>query len=299
MNQAAEPVAVLDDKGPGRMLAQFRGERKLSVADVAQRLKYGTRQIEALEAEEFGKLPGTTFVRGMVRGYAKLLDVDPQPVLKALERRYVPGEISVDLRAKRVPFPEGGRRRRSTRTYLSLSLGALVAVAAILYEWHSGGLPWARIAAKTPTARPPRVQPPEPVRPAEKELPAATPTPAQALPQTTGQAPTTASAATPVPSAKPEAPAPQSLQPYQPLSFGGAGRIRLEVDSDSWVEIKEEDGRTLMSQLVPGGSRRVITGRPPLSVVIGNAAAVRLTYNDSPVDLKPYIKIEVARLTLD
>jgi hypothetical protein len=33
--------------------------------------------------------------------------------------------------------------------------------------------------------------------------------------------------------------------------------------------------------------------------VIGNGAAVRLTYNDSPVDLKPYIDIEVARLTLD
>jgi cytoskeleton protein RodZ len=223
--------------------------------------------------------------------------VDPQPVLKALERRYVPGEISVDLRAKRVPFPEGGRRRRSTRTYLSLSLGVLVAVAADLYEWHSGGLPWARLAAKAPSARPPKIQSPEPVRPAEKEPPAATP--AQAPTQTTGPAQAAASAVAPAPAAKSAAPVSQSLQPYQPLSFGGAGRIRLEVDSDSWVEIKEEDGRTLMSQLVPGGSRRVITGRPPLSVVIGNAAAVHLTYNDSPVDLKPYIKIEVARLTLD
>jgi len=65
------------------MLAQMRVERKLSVADVAQRLKYGARQIEALEAEEFDKLPGATFVRGMVRGYAKLLDTDPQPARRA------------------------------------------------------------------------------------------------------------------------------------------------------------------------------------------------------------------------
>ncbi|TMH59012.1 MAG: DUF4115 domain-containing protein, partial [Betaproteobacteria bacterium] len=67
----------------------------------------------------------------------------------------------------------------------------------------------------------------------------------------------------------------------------------------SWVEIRDRDGRTLMSQLNPAGSRRVVLGRRPLSLVIGNGAAVRLIYNDNPVDLKPYIQIEVARLTLD
>jgi cytoskeleton protein RodZ len=102
-----------------------------------------------------------------------------------------------------------------------------------------------------------------------------------------------------------KAPAPIASEPPvvlpvpPPLASQGEGRIRLEFDSDSWVEIKEKDGRTLMSQLNPAGARRVVVGRPPLSVVIGNAAAVRLTYNDAPVDLKPYVKIEVARLTLE
>jgi hypothetical protein len=34
-------------------------------------------------------------------------------------------------------------------------------------------------------------------------------------------------------------------------------------------------------------------------VVIGNAASVRLTYNDAPVDLRPYFKADVARLKLE
>jgi cytoskeleton protein RodZ len=55
----------------------------------------------------------------------------------------------------------------------------------------------------------------------------------------------------------------------------------------------------LMSQLNPTGSRRVVSGRLPLTLVIGNAANVRLSYNDKPVDMKPYIQIEVARLTLN
>ena len=73
----------------------------------------------------------------------------------------------------------------------------------------------------------------------------------------------------------------------------------MEFAGESWVEIKDGDGQMLMSQLNPTGSRRVVSGKAPLSLVIGNAANVRLVYNDKPVDLKPYIQIEVARLTLD
>ena len=279
MNQEVEPGVSSVKAGPGRMLAQLRLERKLSIADVAQRLKYGVRQIEALEAEEFDKLPGATFVRGMVRGYAKLLDTDPHPMLDELEQRYVPGEIDLDLRDKGIPFVHSGKR--GTRAYLALSALALIIVAGVLYEWRAGAFPWARFASDTP---PPQKQskaapmePPAAPR-AETEVPAA---PAAA----------SVSAA--------ETPAAQAQQPSGGGGGGNEARIRLEFDRESWVEIRDRDGRTLMSQLNPAGSRRVVLGRPPLFLVIGNGAAVRLIYNNNPVDLKPYIQIEVARLTLN
>ena len=279
MNETAESGVPSARAGPGRMLAQLRAERKLSIADVAQRLKYGARQIEALEAEEFDKLPGATFVRGMVRGYAKLLETDPQPLLDELEQRYVPGEIDLDLRDKGIPFVHSGKH--GTRAYLALSVLALIVVAGILYEWRAGAVPWARFASNTPPPQkeskaPPAVQPAAPL--AEMEVPAAPVAPS----------PSISVAETPVARAQ------------QPSGGGGAeGRIRLEFDRESWVEIRDRDGRTLMSQLNPAGSRRVVIGRRPLFLVIGSGAAVRLIYNDKPVDLKPYIQIEVARLTLD
>ena len=275
MNETAESGVPSAKAGPGRMLAQLRAERKLSLADVAQRLKYGARQIEALEAEEFDKLPGATFVRGMVRGYAKLLETDPQPLLDELEQRYVPAEIDLDLRDKGIPFVPSGKH--GTRAYLALSVLALIVVAGILYEWRAGAFPWARFASDTP---PPQKESkaPSAVEPAAPG--AETPVPA---------APAAPSAA--------ETPAPEA---QQPSAGGGAeGRIRLEFDRESWVEIRDRDGKTLMSQLNPAGSRRVVIGRRPLFLVIGSGAAVRLIYNDKPVDLKPYIQIEVARLTLD
>jgi cytoskeleton protein RodZ len=274
MNMSVEPDVPSVKAGPGRMLAQLRAERKLSIADVAQRLKYGARQIEALEGEEFDKLPGVTFVRGMVRGYAKLLDTDPQPVLDELEQRYAPGEIDLDLRDKGIPFARSGKH--GTRAYLAFSVLVLVVVAGILYEWRAGAFPWARFPSSTPSPQeqakaPPVTAPAAP--PAEMDAPAA---------PSIGVA---------------EPPAAPAQQPSGGSS--GEGRVRLEFDRESWVEIRDRDGKTLMSQLNPAGSRRVVVGRPPLSLVIGNGAAVRMTYNDRPVDLKPYIQIEVARLTLD
>ncbi|TMH39418.1 MAG: helix-turn-helix domain-containing protein [Betaproteobacteria bacterium] len=276
MNETAELGASSSKRGPGRMLAQLRAERKLSIADVAQRLKYGARQIEALEAEEFDRLPGATFVRGMVRGYAKLLDTDPQPLLDELDQRYVPGEIDLDLRDKGIPFVHG---KRGTRAYLALSVLALIVVAGILYEWRAGTLPWPRFASDAP---PPQKE--------SKALPAEQP----AAPRAETQVPAAAAAPSGTVAETPAAPA------QQPTGGGGGeGRIRLEFDRDSWVEIRDRDGKTLMSQLNPAGSRRVVVGQRPLSLVIGSGAAVRLTYNDKPVDLKPYIQIEVARLTLN
>lgn len=267
MIQDTGPMGSSDEIGPGRMLAQLRGEQKLSVADVAQRLKYGARQIEALEAEEFDKLPGATFIRGMVRGYARLLDTDPQHLLDALDQRYVPGEIDLDLRNKSIPFVRSGRR--GTRIYLALSVLVFIVVAGLLYEWRTGTFPWVQVGRNTATQEP------------SKRLPVESPVVLQA------EAPATV----------PSEPAQIAvMQPQQvPLS---EGRIQLQFGSQSWVEIREQDGRMLMSQLNSPGTRSVVVGRPPLSLVIGNAADVRLVYNDKPIDLKPYIQIEVARLTL-
>jgi cytoskeleton protein RodZ len=54
----------------------------------------------------------------------------------------------------------------------------------------------------------------------------------------------------------------------------------------------------LVSSLNPAGSERVVRGRPPYSLVIGNASAVRVTYEDKPVDLAPHTRQDVARLTI-
>lgn len=76
-------------------------------------------------------------------------------------------------------------------------------------------------------------------------------------------------------------------------------QLRLMFARESWVEIRDRDGRRIFSQMNSAGSAQSISGLPPLTLVVGNAAGVQLLNNDKPVDLAPHIKVDVARLTLE
>lgn len=272
----AEPAPV--QASPGRALAAARAELNLSIADVSQQIKYGIKQIAAIEADDYSKLPGTTFVRGMIRSYAKLVQLDPQPLLADLGRRDMPSPVTVDLRTdQQEPFLEGGKK--SNRVYVYMSLTALLAVAVVAYEWYASP----PSAGEVVTVKPRVVKNeavPAPAAPAsvpEQLVPTDPQPPAAELPPQA--AATLASRASNTPR--------------------GSKRLELEFGEQSWVEIKQANGKVLLSQLNPAGSTQSIEGVPPFQVVIGNAAHVQLRYDDAPVDLRPHFKVDVARLKLE
>ena len=98
------------------MLRSAREAAGLSVDDVALQLKLAPRQVQALEDDDYQRLPGRTFARGFARNYARFIQVDPDRVLAlmpagesapALERpsfaaaRRPMGEIPVERATKR------------------------------------------------------------------------------------------------------------------------------------------------------------------------------------------------------
>ena len=104
-----EAVAIT---GVGQELAAAREARGLALADVAQSLKFAPRQLEALEQERFDALPGATFARGMVRSYARLLKLDPEPLVERISGRCEVPDSSrlADRYHQPVPFSDNGRR---------------------------------------------------------------------------------------------------------------------------------------------------------------------------------------------
>ncbi|MDF1646042.1 MAG: helix-turn-helix domain-containing protein [Legionellaceae bacterium] len=70
----------LSDK-PGAKLASIREKSGHSMEYVAGKLHLRVRVIELLEADAYDEMPEPVFIKGYLRAYAKLLDVDPAPLL--------------------------------------------------------------------------------------------------------------------------------------------------------------------------------------------------------------------------
>jgi cytoskeleton protein RodZ len=305
----------LTELGVGKALAEARQAQGLTLADVAQQLKFMPRQIESLEAERFELLPGPTIARGMVRTYARFLKIDPEPLLQSMTGRVDAPDATPQLAARfnqPVPFSDNGRR--STVLYLALSAGVLAIAGALVYEWrHERAAPTTIAAAEAPTPKAARTE-----RKAERSV-APSVAVVEPKPEPLAEAPVAASAPKPAPQAAPKPvpqPAPQSpstpsvlpkeplqpkvaaADPAAPKASAGPNRLVLRFEQDAWAEVTDAAGRNLMSSLNPAGTERVVRGTPPFNLVIGNAQHVKITYNNREVDLQPYVKVEVARFTL-
>jgi cytoskeleton protein RodZ len=67
---------------------------------------------------------------------------------------------------------------------------------------------------------------------------------------------------------------------------------------DSWVEVRDAQGRTLLSRTVLAGESVGLDGAMPMHVKVGNARGTRLTLRGDNVDLAPWTRDNVARLEL-
>jgi cytoskeleton protein RodZ len=277
--------------GVGRELAAAREAQGLALADVAQQLKFAPRQLEALEQEHFAALPGATFAKGMVRSYARLLKLDPEPLLQRVAGHFeVPDSNRLAARYHQpVPFSDGGRK--STFVYLGLSAGVLVLVGAVAYGWHQERLAAGK-SNETAVAK----------APSSEMKPRAAPVPVQAAAAPVAVAPertksVIAVAVPPAPALEPEKA--KVVAPEKPRAVGaGPHRLVVRTEGEAWIEIKDAADRMLVSSLNPPGSERVVRGKPPYSLVIGNASNVTVLYDDKPIDLAPHTRQDVARLTV-
>ncbi|WP_424946202.1 helix-turn-helix domain-containing protein [Candidatus Spongiihabitans sp.] len=72
-------------KTAGEMLSSAREALRLSVEDVASNLNLGVDAIDALERNQYDRLPSCTFARGYLRAYARLLHLDADEVIAKVD----------------------------------------------------------------------------------------------------------------------------------------------------------------------------------------------------------------------
>lgn len=309
--QVVAPETGLDDAKPfgevpvGLQLQRAREARGMGIAEIAQTLKLGQKQVASLENGDWASLPGHTFIRGFVRNYARLVQLDFAPLMIQLDHTLAPPVSNLHVpetkpaEIQRSVFSGSGKDRQMIfggAAVLLLALGAYFLMPNDLSDLRvniqqlldSLGRKEAVVDAAASS------QANDPVLPPGASM-------QQVLnPQALAPAePAANSASEPAATTAPSSQIVPLAQQTASTAAGTAPQIRFVADKESWIEIRDRDNKVVFSQKVAAGTEQAVSGQGPLSVVIGYAPAVRLFWHGQAVDLAPHAKGDVARLVLE
>jgi cytoskeleton protein RodZ len=279
----------------GRRLTEAREAQGLSIEDVSNRLRLSTRQIRALEEDDFTVLPEAMITRGFIRNYARLLELDPEPLLEAY-RAQVPSEPPRAISISSANIPISDSDRRPWVLYLLGVVLILVLLGAWLY------------AENHPESTATPVEDAAPIADdsgSVADAPVTEPMPVPALPLGERMA-EGASASGEEPASEPDASQVAVDDGETRVGTGdasvvpvGQGTLEMSFSDTSWISVIDGNNQEIVNKTKSAGSREVVQGKPPFKVVVGNAAASTVAYNGKTVDLEPHTRLNVARITLE
>ncbi|HVF64144.1 MAG TPA: RodZ domain-containing protein [Casimicrobiaceae bacterium] len=275
----------------GAMLRAARESHGLSIDTIAQHLKLATRQVIAIEADDFAALPGRTFVRGFARNYARLMQIDSDAVVAALPDGLTTPTLDKAAIASsgrspaELPYEHASQRASWSRWAIPLAIVALIVVAVVYATTRGGGvLPSVGTAASTKAKAPDPIEPPAGVS-TQLANPLMT---SPATPQPLPTEPAPPAAQTSVAASTPQTTAPAVADATLTIRYRGS----------AWTEVRDANDQRVFLGTGVAGTTQTVTGTPPLDLTLGNASLTSITWRGAPVDLEPYSKGNVARVRL-
>src|SRR5918998_5907443 len=113
--------------GIGETLREARVRQRVNIEELEAATKIRAKYLRALENEEFGLLPGPTYVKSFLRTYAEKLGLDPHLLVEEFRAQYEPPE-PVEFQPIASP-PRGARQRRPPTP--RFGPGAAIGAAAV------------------------------------------------------------------------------------------------------------------------------------------------------------------------
>jgi cytoskeletal protein RodZ len=125
----------------GETLREARMRARIDVSEIESRTKIRAKYLRALENEEWGLLPGPTFVRSFLRTYAEALGLDGKALVEEYRISHEPGgETTMEPGAASSQRTPGGRFPRGpSRGYAALVAGVSLLIVLLIVGLVSGG----------------------------------------------------------------------------------------------------------------------------------------------------------------
>lgn len=322
----------------GEVLAAARNAKKLSQQDVSNSLRFSVKQIDALENNAFDLLPEAMIVRGFIRNYARLLEIDAEPLLASY--RAGSADDSSTLITVQSSMPPV-LLTKDSQPWLKYILGSILVLLFLLaWLFYVDYMPKITNAPVEKAAQPvaenksvSEVPLPEIALPAAEREAGAADIAVAGVAEQVGDVPVasnqteSAALAAPVPppsaaqdnlkptaESKKEAAAPKETEkpkeaektvPQQPavpanVAAGPADKkVSMTFSEQTWISIADKSGKVIYEKMARNGDVETFSGKPPFNLVIGNAKATKLSYAGQDIDLAAYTKNNVARVVLE
>ncbi|MCT9846268.1 cytoskeleton protein RodZ [Leclercia adecarboxylata ATCC 23216 = NBRC 102595] len=310
----------------GVRLRNAREQLGLSQQAVAERLCLKVSTVRDIEEDKAPAELASTFLRGYIRSYAKLVHIPEEELLPMMEKQ-------APVRAAKVApmqsFSLGKRRKKRDGWLMSFTWLVLFVVIGLTGAWWwqnhkaqqeeittmadqssaelngSAGEGAQSIPLNTDAS----ATASEPQAVTAGTANTATAQTAAPVVDQTAQAPADNAVVSPSQADVGTAPAATADNAVQPLPSDPAGVTAAAADpnalvmnfsADCWLEVTDATGKKLFSGLQRKDGTLNLAGQAPYKLKIGAPAAVQIQFQGKPVDLSRFIRTnQVARLTLN
>lgn len=316
----------------GVRLRNAREQLGLSQQAVAERLCLKVSTVRDIEEDKAPADLASTFLRGYIRSYARLVHIPEEELLPGLEKQ-------APLRAAKVApmqsFSLGKRRKKRDGWLMTFTWLVLFVVIGLSGAWwwqdhkaqqeeittmadqssaelnangaNSQSIPLENSTTTGPEAIPAPAAPVDTT--ANEQTPAAsTPAPVTEPQQNAVVPPSQANVdtAATAPAAPATTTTPDTATPLPTEQAGvttpaaDPNALVMNFTADCWLEVTDATGKKLFSGMQRKDGNLNLTGQAPYKLKIGAPAAVQIQYQGKPVDLSRFIRTnQVARLTLN
>lgn len=294
---------------PGHLLRQAREEQGLSQKETARDLHLTSKVINAIEEDNFELIPSFVFARGYIRSYARHLGLDGQALVAEFDLAYgVPNNSAKPMSAIR----KGVQQSKPGDTWVKLIsivfVVGLVAASIVWWQSQNGSqmLPQLSSGAEQELPSGTLVEGLDTddanldlllLSTNESEVDAIVPEAESIIESEQAQVVVVEPVVDPVAEAVTEQ-VPKEVTDAVVL-LPSQAQLVMVFDKDCWVEIKDANGKMVLSDLYSAGDtiEQVITA--PIEVLLGRSSGVAtMTFDGRTIDLKPHTRKDIARLTL-
>ncbi|HEX4975832.1 MAG TPA: RodZ domain-containing protein [Pseudomonadales bacterium] len=295
----------------GEVLRSAREKKHLSVDGASSALRIPVRYVLALESGDYACLPGSTYIRGYLRAYSRLLDISSDGVIEKYQEaqaKQSPVDESLGSPLKRVTVhPQLLHHKQNSLPRASIVILAMSAAMFFSYfYWQSGDstavgqLDIQKVSVESANGDL-IVEDLSPVVASAKTSAVDAAQQIKYSPHADEDKQLALYENEDTPTEQPAervSVSGEKIKEEQSISENGSflsdsfsqivDSITLQAQEPCWVKVTDSKGGTLHVALMGPGESKSLSGNGPFQLVLGNAKGIKVQFNGEEVDLGAY-----------